>query len=119
MAREIVIVLWCDGEHDEPERATNEHIVVLDDRKPTRLDLCDDHSKLIVELQTMLELGSPVDTQGKPTTKKKKQALPVDEAHACPECGHTTATIQGVNSHMVRVHGYTLAEWRTKHPANA
>lgn len=116
MAQTIVTLcdVHLDKGEDVPGAQTWAFSVGAPSSKPRgyELDLCPDCSGQFGALVvSMTEHARQTSGSSKPLPV----ASGVDQPVACPECGHITATRQGMDSHLKRKHGITATAGTEDH----
>jgi hypothetical protein len=79
MSKEVQIVPWCDGDHEEAVRAEVERTVAVDGSKTILLDLCQPCDKLFEDLSWLMERGVQADKVREPRRRKASEVRPVAE----------------------------------------
>lgn len=119
MSKEVLIVSYCDGEHEHRTEASHEHTLTLDGEQPVELDLCDGHEQLMESVRALVDRGTPVKRGAKPkpakTMASRPGPKPSNEYLSCPEPGCTGGGKGrvGLAQHVMRVHGKGLADYDT------
>jgi hypothetical protein len=109
--KEIRIVAWCDGNHEEGEQVRAEQQVSMTIGKmlkPRTVDLCDDCFKtMIVPVETMLTAFGVVEDTAKAYKPKAPKGEPAQQENVppCPECGEQMKSRPGLGVHLSRKHG--------------
>lgn len=76
VSKEVTITPICGGVHDEKTVATVEHVITLDNRKPTMVDMCGACDQAITDLIVrFIEDGEPVEQPKSP--RKAPQIRPM------------------------------------------
>lgn len=119
--KEVMIVAYCDGNHEGRTPSAVERTVTIDGSKPVVLDLCGECDKAILALLTLMEQGAVVPRREAqaaakaPTPKKKKDKKSEksdDEDHTCPDCGHKSPNRTALGQHLRNRHGKGFRDLR-------
>ena len=131
MSREVIIVRWCDGVHEQPEQAVVEHQVSIDGRKTRVIDLCSVCEDTFAPIERLVDRGvlaakmEPVSRPVKVRTRtppRQEQAgssdgLSIDRPWPCPfapphgDCAHPGSPNRSAwGSHLRTVHSIGLHE---------
>lgn len=128
MARELLLVQWCDGEHgDENVPAVVARTLALDTMGPILLDLCATCDKSVQDIALLMERGVPAEqavvvpgttvTPRQPRTVERiapRVASRMKDSVAwrtCPICGHTAPTRSANGQHLKQKHEKTLGDF--------
>jgi hypothetical protein len=117
MSKQVNIVAYCDGEHDEMVLATTERTINVDDDGPRTVDLCADHDKVVQELQVLLVNGVPVRRTRKTpppgVDRDRHRGAAEDLRVPCPEpgCDRTAKNRAGLAQHTLQGHGKSLRDY--------
>lgn len=110
MARQIAILVTCDGcgtDGLDPDRPL---ILALGQDKPRQLDLCSDcQVKLWGPLAKIYADAATVAPAKAPAPKAAK--TPMD----CPECDYTGPSRSALRTHLESTHGVALGAWQYAH----
>lgn len=109
--KEINVVAWCDGDHDNRDGRAPADIEVrisVNGGPPRLLDLCRVHDAMLADLMAAgAEVGPPAPVQravnGRPT-------LPSDSL-ACPECGYVGPNRSALGAHLKSQHGTGIRDY--------
>lgn len=115
--KEVTIVAYCDGNHENREPSSVERTVTIDGSKPVILDLCGECDKAILALLALMEQGAVLPQAKKPAAKK---ASPTEasvtalsnESLSCPECEYTGPNRAALGQHTRGSHGKGLKEYK-------
>jgi hypothetical protein len=115
MARELLVVSWCDAPHEVGEHhATRSVVVEVEGTKPRRIDLCEDDYRLLIEplVPILAEHGAapdaaPARANGAKPAKLADHALNSPDPGPCPICGQT---YQWVSTHLTSAHHIRAGE---------
>jgi len=141
MAREIIVVKWCDNplheeesEHSEKQPAVAEHYITLNRGKPHVLDLCATCEDAVIHpLQALLQVAATVDglpKAGNSRPKPKSGLTPtraaaggqelIDSYCEYPGCNKGQAgtpfiarSRTGLGAHMHRSHNVSLSDFES------
>ena len=105
MTRDLVVVAWCDLDHDGLQIVATPHLVEIDGLR-REIDLCEEHGKVLDVVQAFLALAGREPDQPKRKPRRSRRAVPADQGFVCPDCGQAFATPQGRGAHRFRAHGY-------------
>jgi hypothetical protein len=126
VTRELKLVLWCDGEHDEDVEAVMSRTVSVDGGKPMLLDLCETCDKVVQDMIAFMDRGVLASKAvAMPHARVRKSALlPVRERAGtgrvdgkdrtdCPEegCGHVSPTRSALGAHVKTAHGTKIRDY--------
>ena len=138
MARELKLVVWCDGDHEEDTPSTVVRTLTVDTSKSVLLDLCDVCDKAVQDVLTLMEQGvladkvitapatrvhRPAATRaprgsnpgGKPSTTPGWEPVREDgrDRRDClePDCGYVGATRSALGQHILQKHGGKLSDY--------
>lgn len=110
--KEVTIVGYCDGDHDQRMRSAVERVLTVDGSKPVTLDLCDECDGSIRDLLVLMESGSVVT--GKRQRKSRAATPPARPVgvtapprggpHICPECQFESASRGALGQHLLHTH---------------
>lgn len=117
MAKEIRVIAWCDGNHDEDEKvqADGTVTVAFGRGKPRTVDLCNPCNKELIEPVQVLfgTYGVVADGSietglaGIETRKQRKTKPNVP----CPECGFQSVSRNALSSHLKGQHGKGMRDY--------
>jgi hypothetical protein len=130
MSKEVQIISWCDGDHEEDTPAAVERELSLDRSKPVLLDLCETCDKQVQDLQELMQQGVLVEraeTQLRagrrirkaPEASDRSYPEPVEE-RTCPDKNCFSgvdggpliaASRQALSSHTRKMHGKRFADY--------
>lgn len=123
--KEVTIVGYCDGEHEEKTRSQVERTVAVDGSKPVTLDLCNGCDGAIRDLLHLMEHGAVVGAKSKkrgpygPRAAAPRatapaapavvavptgQAPPLEGPHICPECAFESRSRGALGQHLNTTH---------------
>lgn len=117
MSKEIKIVAWCDGDHEDDDTiATVERLIWMDQGKPILLDLCDTCDKVMQDLQELMSRGVVADKTMVTPIKKPVWAENPDtpeKDRTCPDgdCGFVAVTRQALGKHVRSKHGKSFKDY--------
>lgn len=123
--KEITVIGYCDGDHEDRQRSSVERVVSVDGSKPVALDLCEQCDSMVSRLLELMDRGVVVKTP----TKKKSAAPasgggqqqqqsgtrgtyhtptgkvpPLEGPHICPECGFESTSRGALGQHLNTTH---------------
>lgn len=118
--KQVTIVAFCDGSHDDLVPSTVERTVQIDGSKPVVLDLCGECDKAILALLMLMENGAVVKAKAKvgdAPVKPKKQAAAKPQTEdvadrTCPECGRVAVNRTALGQHTRTQHGKGLKAYK-------
>lgn len=121
--KQVKVISWCDGDHEEKEIATIERIVSIDQGKPVLLDLCEPHDKAFVDLLALMENGAVVEpgkkkkgssgkTGNRPAGAPFETTIPFEGPHICPECGFESKSRGALGQHLSTKHNKGFKDYR-------
>lgn len=119
MAKEIRVIAWCDGNHDEDDRVQADNSVTLafGRGKPRTVDLCDPCNKELIH--PVMELfgtygvvgDGSIETGLGVKPKSKGGLMRHAPAPPCPECGHQAPTRSALGQHLKNQHGTGIKDY--------
>lgn len=73
MSREVMILSWCDGDHEDKVRAEVERVVTLDGKRPRLVDLCRSCDKLFTDVEWLLDRGADAEEVTEPKRRETRE----------------------------------------------
>lgn len=114
MSKQIQILAFCDGDHEQDTPATVERTLSLDG-KPWVNDLCERCDRQFIwPLLSLSEAGAePPDPPPRPSRSRKGigGAKPRNLPTVCPDCGYECPTRSALGQHVKAKHGKVLADY--------
>jgi uncharacterized C2H2 Zn-finger protein len=127
VSRELKLLTWCDGDHDEDVVATVVRTLTVDGSKPVLLDLCDVCDKVVQDMIEFMERGvlaskaiaTPVARVKKPDALPHRavpeQVVPTradgKDRVDCPECDYVGRTRSALGQHLTSKHGKKFSDF--------
>lgn len=127
MARELRLITWCDGDHDEDVPATTVRTLTVDGGKPVLLDLCDVCDKIVQDMVVFMERGvlaskaiaTPAArvprTAALPTRAAPEQAVPTradgKDRVDCQDCDYVGRTRSALGQHLKSKHDKKFSDY--------
>ena len=115
--KEVTVIAFCDGDHEERIRSVVERTVAIDGSKAVMLDLCDTCDKVVGDMLILMERGAVVKGGGKkksgtgtgrpvgrPAGAPFKTSIPFEGPHICPECGFESKSRGALGQHLSSKH---------------
>lgn len=100
--REIQVIKWCDGEHEERVAADITHTISVDGSKEFEIDLC--YTCDTVMVLPLLSVAEEV------LPKKKRGPKKQDLTTTCSICGFVSSSRDALGVHARRTHNKGLRE---------
>lgn len=115
MTKQVLVVAYCDGEHDDQVRATVER-----HEQGKVLDLCPACSvsfeEAVEAVKVWLRRGSPEQQQPKkrrasPSTPPPNALPDIEFMRTCQTCGYECPTRTALGQHVKKIHGKKLGDY--------
>ena len=127
MARELKLITWCDGDHEEDVPSTTVRRLSVDGGPTILLDLCDVCDKVVQDVFVLMDSGVPESKaifEPTPTPRKRTPSTPPTtkpiradgrDRRDCPECDYIGNTRSAMGQHLKQKHHKQLSDfdWST------
>jgi hypothetical protein len=125
--KEVTVIGFCDGDHEERIRSIVERTIAIDGSKPVMLDLCETCDKIIEGMLILMEHGAVVKggskksssggggsrtSSSKPTGAAFKTSIPFEGPHICPECQFESVSRQALGQHLSVKHNKRFSDYK-------